>query len=299
MRIPLEKKPLSHLSVFDYTDYRRYLADYYSDRKKGSTAFSYRFFAKKAGINSVGLYKDVVEGRQNLGRTLIFKFSAAIGHNKKEAEYFENMVFFNEASTIEERTLFFERMISTQKVNTHIIDSTKYEYYQKWYYSAVRALISLGVFRDEERDYKRIAGILNPRIRPDEAKKALAVLGRLGFIRNDETGAFVLADAVISSGVLNPATDVSALNVVNFQKEVMVLANESLDRFGAKSINLSSLTLGISDASVKAIKEELAAVRDRIAALAEKDTAADRVFQLNMQLFPLSDSCCEEAGDDA
>jgi hypothetical protein len=39
----------------------------------------------------------------------------------------------------------------------------------------------------------------------------------------------------------------------------------------------------------------LAAVRNKIAVLAEKDAAADRVYQLNMQLFPVSDTYQERA----
>ena len=259
-------------------------------RKRANKAFSYRYFAKKAGINSVGLYKDVVEGRQHLGRSLIFKFSEALGHTKKEAEYFESMVFFNEAGSVEERTLFFKRMMACQKIKARIIDSTKYEYYHKWYYSAVRALVCISKFRDDDNDYRKIAGILNPRIRPDEAKKALGVLERLGFITRNDEGFFVLTDAVVTTGVLKPDSTVIALNVANFQKEVMGLANESLDRFGAERINLSTLTLGISEATMKAVKEELAALRDKIASLAENDTMADRVYQLNMQFFPMSDS---------
>ncbi|MBN2037014.1 MAG: TIGR02147 family protein [Chitinispirillaceae bacterium] len=285
----MSKRP-PRLSIFDYTDYRRYLSDFYREKKRTNKAFSYRWFAKKAGINSVGLYKDVVEGRQRLGRALIFKFSAAMGHSKKEAQYFENMVFFNEATTVDERTLFFERMVACQKTKARLVEVTKYEYYQKWYYSAVRALISIGTFRDSEEDHRTIAKVLNPRIRPDEAKRALAVLERLGFIHKDERGVFALTDAAITTGALKPDANVSILNVVNFQKEVMALAGESIDRFGVENVNLSTLTLGISEATMKEIKEELAAVRNKIAALAEKDGAADRVVQLNMQLFPLSDA---------
>jgi uncharacterized protein (TIGR02147 family) len=287
----------SELSVFKYTDYRKYLSDYYLEQKRARKAFSYRFFARKAGINSVGLYKDVVEGRQNLGRALIIKFSVAIGHTKKEAEYFENMVFFNEARTAQERKLFFERMISTQSAQGRIIDETKYEYYQKWYYSAVRSLISIGRFKNDDRSCRKIAGILNPRIRPDKVKKALDVLKRLEFIAEDADGFFVLVDAVITTGVLQPEKNVAILNVVNFQKEVTVLANEAFDTFGPEDINLATLTLGISDSTKALIKEELAVVRNRIASLAEKDAAPDRVFQLNMQFFPLSDTY--KGGDDA
>jgi len=53
------------------------------------------------------------------------------------------------------------------------------------------------------------------------------------------------------------------MNVVNFQKEVTLLANESIDRFGIDRINLSTLTLGISAATITIVKEELAVLRNK------------------------------------
>ena len=286
------KKQTSKLSVYTYTDYRKYLLDYYCEQKQRIKAFSYRYFARNAGINSVGLYRDVVEGRQKLGRALIIKFSTAIGHTQKEAEYFESMVFFNEARTAEERKLFFERMLEHQNASTKsvIVDETRYEYYQKWYYSAVRSLVSIGKFKNDDKNCRKIGSTLNPRIRPENVKKALSVLKRLNFITQDSDGFLTLVDSVITTGILQPEKkDVSILNIINFQKEVTALANKSLDRFETEDINLSTLTLGISDATKKLIKDELAGVREKIAALAEKDSDPNRVYQLNMQFFPLSD----------
>ncbi len=287
----------SNISVFAYTDYRKYLSDFYLDQKRTCKAFSYRYFAKKAGINSVGLYKDVVEGRQNLGRALVIKFSGAIGHSRKEADYFENMVFFNEAKTAEERKLFFERMISSQSSLSKIVDISRYEYYQKWYYSAVRALISIGRFKDDGKSIRRISTILNPKIRPEQAKKALEVLKELEFIIEGPDGFLTLTNSVVSTGVLKPDKNLTILNVINYQKEVTALANHALDSFGAENVSLSTLTLGVSDRTKMLIKEELSSVRNKISLLAEKDPAPDRVFQLNMQFFPLSERY--DGGQDA
>ncbi len=52
------------ISVYDYTSYRGFLADYYAFRKKRNPSFSYRGFAAKAGISSSGLYKEVVDGKR-------------------------------------------------------------------------------------------------------------------------------------------------------------------------------------------------------------------------------------------
>ena len=281
-----EKK--RNINIFDYTDYRKYLQDFYNQQKRNKKAFSYRYFAREAGINSVGLYKDVVEGRQNLGRALIFKFSTAMRHSKKEAEYFENMVYMNEAGTIEERKLFFERMMSCQSTQAAVVETARYEYYQKWYFSAMRALVACNKFRDDPADYARIAQMLSPQIRAGQAKKALRILENLGFVCKDDSGCFSLVDQVITTGTVEPDKNVAAIHVVNFQKEMMDLAQGAFDRFPNEKLNMSTLTLTVSEKTVAAIKEELAAVRNKIAGLAEHDAEADRVYQMNIQLFPMS-----------
>jgi uncharacterized protein (TIGR02147 family) len=277
------------MTIFDYTDYRKYLFDFYQGEKRKSKSFSYRSFAKKIGINSVGFYKDVVENRQHLGMSATIKFSKGMGHTKKEAEYFKNMVCFNDAKTVGIRAAFYAKMLAGKDPRVKIVEESKFEYYSKWYYSAVRALISYGLFKDNADDYKKIAKILKPQIRPDQAKKAVAILEKLGFIVKNEKGFFMIADGAITTGTVKPDKNVAALNVVNFQKEAIKLAGDAFDRFPSGQSNMSTLTLSISCATVKTIKEELAALRGKIAEMARKEPAADRVYQFNMQLFPMTD----------
>jgi uncharacterized protein (TIGR02147 family) len=277
----------SKVSVFNYTDYRKYLLDYYNEQKKTRRAFSYRFFAAKAGINSVGLYKDVIDGRQSLGRGLILKFSKAMNHGKKETEYFENMVYFNESKTVEERKLFFERMLACYHSKARLVDAGKYEYYSRWYYSAIRALLSYTRFGD---DYQAIALALDPPIRPEQAKKGIEVLEKLEMIRKGADGVYELVDAVITSGVQKSEPNVAALNIVNFQKEVIRLAEDCFDRHRSERLDMSTLTLSISRETFQEVKAELAAFRQKISGMAERDKNPDSVYQFNMHLYPLTKS---------
>jgi uncharacterized protein (TIGR02147 family) len=273
------------ISVYDYTDYRKYLFDYYQNQKKQHKAFSYRYFARKAEINSIGLYRDVVEGRQSLGRSLILKFSQALRHTKNEASYFENMVYFNEAKTIDERKMYFGRMMSFGRSKAFKIDAGKYEYYSRWYYSAVRALLTCFRFQD---DFESIAKALDPPIRPDQAKKALEVLGNLGFIKKDAEGYYELDKAVITTGILSDDQKVNTLNVINFQKTMMQMAQDMYERHPFQRLSMSTLTMSVSKQTFSVIKDEIAALREKIAAMAEKDANPDRIYQLSYQLFPLS-----------
>jgi uncharacterized protein (TIGR02147 family) len=58
-------RPLD-VEVFDYRDYRAYLRDVYQSRKSSEYGFSYRAFAKRAGLSAPNYLKLVAEGQRNL-----------------------------------------------------------------------------------------------------------------------------------------------------------------------------------------------------------------------------------------
>jgi len=274
------------IRIFDYTDYRNYLGDYYADQKSRFPYFSYRYFAGKAGIGSIGLYKDVVDGKQSLSRRAITRFSEAIALTKREAEYFEAMVFFTDASTIDERKLYFDRMISCHESRAHIMHASRFEYYSQWYYSAVRALLSL--FQFDGVDFGILAKKLSPAIKPDQAKKSVEVLERLGMIKKNEQGYYEPSDQIISTGALQNDRQVFSLGIITFQKNLLTLAAEAYDRYSEKQMDMSTLTLSISRETRQLIKDEAAAFRKKILSLAENDVHPEVVYQLNCQLFPLT-----------
>ena len=56
-------------NVFEYTDYRKFLKDYYEDNKGKKPYFSYRYLSKKAGINASAFFKYVIEGKRGLPKS--------------------------------------------------------------------------------------------------------------------------------------------------------------------------------------------------------------------------------------
>lgn len=279
------QKPTQKISVFDYTDYRAYLSDYYKFMKKHSSAFSYRYFAQRANIKSSGFYKELVDGKRSLSRSLILKFSEALKHNKKEAEYFEYMVYFNESKTIEEKRLYFKKMMASYDSKAYKLLSDQYEYFSKWYYVAIRELLSYVRFKD---DYHMLANALNPSIRPDQAKKAISILEKLNLIKKDKMGYYRRCDPVITTGYPQGDKRVTLLNIMNFQKTMIDMAKGAYDKTQIKQIDMSTLTLGISEDTYSTMKEEIANFRKKLLGIAEKDRVPDRVYQLNYQFFPLS-----------
>jgi len=280
-------KSKSSIRIFDYTEYRNYLDDYYKDQKSHNPHFSYRYFASRARISSIGLYKDVVNGKISLSRRAISKFSEAMGHSKREADYFEAMVFFTDATTVEERRLYFERMMACHESKARIIDASHYEYYSQWYYSALRALLSFYLFNGT--DFAVLAKKLSPTIKTEQAKKAIEVLDRLGIIKKNVTGYYEPCDQIITTGALHNDRQVKALSIVNFQKNLLTLAAEAFNRYSDRQMDMSTITVSVSKETRQLIKEEAAAFRKKVMSMAENDKTPESVYQLNCQFFPLTD----------
>jgi uncharacterized protein (TIGR02147 family) len=269
------------VSIYDFTDYRQFLQSYYQQQKACNPAFSYRYFAQKAGFNSSGLYKDIVDGRTGITRGLILKFALAMKLSSRQQEYFEMLVYFNEARTADEKTLYFERMMKFRNSKAFKVEKDQYDYYSKWYYIAVRELFSIGNFGD---DYAAIARSLNPAIRKEEAEKAaVEVLKKLELIHKDNDGCYRVVDKILTSG-----SEVKSLTIANFQKAMMDIAKEAIDRHPTRHRDISTITFSVSKKTYEDIKAELIACRKRILSMVERSENEDRVGQLNMQLFPLT-----------
>lgn len=268
------------VSIYDYTDYRQYLQDYYKEQKARNPAFSYRYFARRAGFNSSGLYKDIVDGRTGITRSLILRFSNAMKLSAKQQEYFETLVYFNEAKTVEEKKVYFERLMRYYNSKAFRVDASQYEYYSKWYYTAIRELLAINNYSD---DYSAIAQSLNPTIRTEQAKKAIDVLKKLGLIKKNEKGYYKAVNKLLTTG-----PDVKSLNIARYQQAMMEMAKEAIDRHPAQRRDISTVTFSASEETYNNIKAELIACRKRILAMVDRGESEDRVCQLNMQLFPLT-----------
>jgi len=128
------------MNIFDYLDYRLFLKEFYEERKKTKSFFSYRYMGNKVGMDP-GYLVRVMQGRLHIAEASIDKFCALCKLNEKEAAYFSAMVNFAKAKSERQIKLYFEKAPFPQGRQGAADRRIQYEFYQKWYYSAVRALI--------------------------------------------------------------------------------------------------------------------------------------------------------------
>ncbi len=272
--------PILLTNVYTYLDYRKFLQDLYLEKKSKGKFFSYRYLAQKTGLKSAGFFTWVLQGKRNLSPHLVLRFAQAFKLNKQEAEYFELLVSYNQAKSHEEKKHYFDRLICLKRTSAKIVDADQYEFYERWYYSAIREWIGIQPFKD---DYAKLARSLVPAIPVAEARRAVELLNRLSLIVKNADGCFVRKDSTISTGQAW-----RSLAIANFQSQSFDLGKQALDRFAKGERDTSTMTLSCSQATFDAMRERLKALRQEFAEMAKNDAAADRILQCNFQVFPLS-----------
>ncbi|MFW5775618.1 MAG: TIGR02147 family protein [Chitinivibrionales bacterium] len=272
------------LSLHDYLDYREYLKEYIAFRRALGEKLTNRSFAAAVGIASSSWLTTVINGQKGISEHTVDNISTFIQHNEWERQYFLTLVRFNQSKTVEARNRYFaslkQHLIKKGYHAVGVLEPQQYEYYSKWYFSAVRSVLGMVRLKD---DYKTIARLVSPSITESKAKKSINVLQKLDLIRKDERGYYVLTNKAISTG-----QKIRSLAVANFQRETMRLAAEAIDRYPASQRDISTLSVGISRESYEQITRIIAECRKRIVDLANNDTSADQVYQVNFQAFPLS-----------
>lgn len=268
------------ISVFAYTDFRDYLKDFYDRARSADPKFSQRYISQKVGASSSGWFSDLIKGRVNLSGTQLVRLAALLGLENQALGYFETLVHYNQSGSLEERNHHFRKLAAFKEVPAELLGQDKFEYYSKWYYSAIRELL---YFHRFSADYADLARKLNPSIKSQEARDAIELLLRLGLIKKDAQG-----DFRPSGSTLKKDANHKSLFSANFLRSNMELGMQAIERFEKEERNISGMTLSFSETGFRKAVEEIEALRRRLLALLEEDPKPEKVYQLNLQLFPIT-----------
>lgn len=269
-------------SIYDYSDYRVYLRDFYLALKSRRAGYSYRAFSRAAGFTSPNFLKLVIDGARNLTADSLERFATALELSRAERDYFRELVRFNQADTPEEKQAHAERLAKSRPARrVHPLREAQLLYYTHWYYVAIRELAARADFSS---DPAWVAEQLNPRVTAAQAARALSDLEKLGLLVRDDQGRLAQTTTIVATD-----DEVASEMVGSFHREMLRLASESIERFRGKDREVSSVTVGLSPSSAHQIKEAIQRFRGELLQIAAADTSPSRVFQLNFQLFPLSE----------
>ncbi len=280
----MEMKP-RRPSVYDFLDYRQFLRAWYESEKARLPAFSYRYFARKAGFASPNFLKLVIEGERNLSEDSIERFVEVLKLVEHEETFFRDLVSWNQARNIAEKNLLFERVIASKRFHEwRKLDASRLDYLRHWYYPAIR---ELAAHPDFEATPDWIAPRLWTRLSREEINRALRVLEEVGVLERDANGRLHRGERSLSTGpeVLG---DEFAVVAKAYHREMMEQASESLDLVPGEKRELAAITVAIRPETVAELKERIRRFRYEVLQRCDQDDGATEVYQLNLQFFPIA-----------
>ena len=126
--------------IVEYTDYRKFIQDYYDERKR-SSAFTWRDFARDAGFSSAVYLKYVCEGKKNLSINAAGSVAAAMGLVGFEQTYFVLMVSYAHAKGDEaKRAAFEDRCALARAHKVRVLGNEEFDYFKSWKNPVLREL---------------------------------------------------------------------------------------------------------------------------------------------------------------
>jgi len=269
-------------NIFLYLDYRAFLYDLYCAMHARNPKFTPTGFGRLFEDHTKNFLTDLLNRKIDIDPSTISSIAKKLELNAKQRDYFETLVSFDQAKSHEMKDRYFRRIISTREYGpVKELDKKQYQFFSHWYNPVVRELVTHPDFPDEP---SWIAERIIPEISEQKVLDSIKLLVSLGLIvRDSGKGRWRQADRVIST-----PSEVMSIAVFRYQQDVIALGRKALERFNADQRDMRTVTMGIAQKAYPEVKKRVETFWKELLTYANTQDKVECVYQVNIQLFPLS-----------
>ena len=266
-------------AIYEYLDYRRYMQEFYEERKRCS-AFSWREFSHLAGFSSSNYMKLVCDGKTRLSKVGVERVAMAMELEGSAKEYFAQMVVFADSDDEAKKNAALKRMRELAKENkVRTLSADAYAYFSEWYNPVLRELAPM----NPGAKPMELSKLCYPEISATEIRKTLDFLIQMGLLKKHDEYHYEQTEKVVMgvAGMVPPA-------MRPMHRQMAKLAMDAIDNVPVEDRSFAGATMGISRDTYRRIACEAEKFRQKVVAIASEDKHGEQVYRLNLQLFPLT-----------
>lgn len=286
------KYPKDRPVLFEYESFRPFIKDMVEYQIETSKSLnSFRAVSVHLGFRSQSLLSMIISGERNLSAENMEKLAKGLKLGKKETRYFSNLVSFEQANTIEEKSYYSHQLIlANVSSNSSQIKKAQLKYLTELHYITIREMTNL---RNFEENPEKIAKSLIPSVGVTKVKKAIQELEKFNYLKRDSEGKVVGAEEIVTTGDVGQWDKIKLNALKKLHKQMGELAVEHLSKGDPKERNISGVTVTLSKSKFTRVAALLAELRREILKV-ENENEPDigkndqEVYRINLQLFPLT-----------
>ena len=270
------------IKIYDYSDYRKFLQEFYELEKSLDPTFSYRIFAAAIDMDASLLVK-ILQGKRHVSTKNIEAFVQFFRFKEGKAEYFREMVAYGKAKNDEQVRKHFETLQKMRPSSCRELDEARYRYFQQWFYPMIRSALDVFDYRGPEHA-AALGDSCIPKISANQVENAVDALLQLGLVHRRKDGRIVPTDAHLKTKEHWLSASIS-----DYQKSIAELAHRSIAETPKEERDISTLTMALDSSQIQRIRDIIAEARRSIVNVANSmpSQICDSVYQLNFQLFPM------------
>ena len=270
------------INIYDYSDYRKFLQEFYELEKSLDSSFSYRVFAAAVGMDASLLLK-ILQGKRHISPKCIDVFVNFFHFKDAKAEYFREMIAYGKAKNDKDVRSHFETLQKMRPAACRELDEARYRYFQQWYYPMIRSALDVFNYRGTQ-DAAALGECCIPKPSASQVENAVDALLQLGLAHARNDGRVVPTEAHLKTMEHWLSACIS-----DYQSSIAELAGKSIQNTPKEKRDISTLTMALDSQQIDKIREILAKTRKAIVNVvnAMPPQICDSVYQLNFQLFPM------------
>ncbi|MFZ4403980.1 MAG: TIGR02147 family protein [Pseudobdellovibrionaceae bacterium] len=267
------------LNIFNYSDYRQFLKDWFEAQKAQNKSFSYAQFAQKAGFEARSFLRLVIMHKRNLSVDGIAKMQKGLGLSANDTEGFRLLVLANQATAIENRLRLWEQFLSLQPKTqkSQMVQDTL------MFLSRFSNPILLQVLRQPHVSHRPqdLAHMLD--INLEKLHEGLEALSKLKIIRYTADG-----DIETTPELLFTTDDVPNVALQSYHQKALHKAIECLE-LPSEEREYQSVLISLSPEHLASLKKKIRQIADEIdQAYSGPKAQSEKVYTLNLNLIPVT-----------
>jgi uncharacterized protein (TIGR02147 family) len=266
--------------VFDHLGFRDYLAELYKQLKAELTSYSYKKYAEDLGLSYSNVIWLYLTNRRQISLKTGQKIIKTLGLKHDSRLYAERLIKLETITKHERREAIFKELFDIKTRTSKKSAQHKLEFYSEWYFPVIRELLALS----PEQDVKALQNKLLFRLFPKQIEQAIDVLLELGLIKFDKrTRKYQLTSQQVGLDY-----ETGRIAAARFHQKICELTSEAVVQVMPEHRELNTMTLSLAEEDIPQIRQIILRCCEEIFAFEQRAEGKDRVFQFNIQFFPLT-----------
>lgn len=282
------KELRKNIELTGYSNYRAYFEDLYALAKENISKYSYLKFAEDLGLGASNIIFTIIKGKRKLMFKHVRIVSDALAFDAGERKFFASLVRLQNSNNVSERIQDYDALLNVAG-NRQSREGSRDAilFFSAWHHVLVFEALELF---PQGTDPHTLSRLFRVPISTTDVRDSLELLSHMGLVAEDE-GLYFKKQKNLSTG-----SQVPGYGVIRFHLKMLELARECLGpEYQADERNVSSVTLAVSSEGAAKIRTILEEFRKKIFAVAEMESAPEKLVQVNFQSFPLIEISSETA----